>query len=519
MYLINMIQKNHEEIWNNLHTLIPFMKPWVKQQRWAGLSEVESFNLVPVSAIKLKNEMGVKIIGFIINIYNSDFSYKIFLPLIFYSGKQWLDIPLEIVVKTQNSEIYLSQAECSPIFIKLLIENFIMKKKYKIDKNNYFEFELENEELLKDYDFVNSEAFKKGETTNFLTKIAGKRQDLLLKSYRRFSNSREPILIKELFRAKFENLPKPIGFAKISNRNGKICFYLQEFILFTNDLGFYFWNYLNRQIINPESRCALINHANLNQDILKTVSLLIKFHQKTANLDNPLFKKVNFTKKDIENFKNFQQKITNEILKHKDENLNIYNGISNKFDRIQKDTDDLEHFIGFDKITVHQDLHLGQILVKDDELNNKFLYITDLEGDPNRSNNEVWDRDLIFRDLSSLITAFHYIAIDNIIKTTTLTKEKLKNFEKFSDAKSILKSSEPVNLASEFTDYTTKQLIELYFTQFRKTFQYGKNIDLSLFKKGCEIYEYDRIIREIHYELKYRKGNFVVPLTILNNLF
>ena len=42
-------------------------------------------------------------------------------------------------------------------------------------------------------------------------------------------------------------------------------------------------------------------------------------------------------------------------------------------------------------------------------------------------------------------------------------------------------------------------------------------VDLSTFKKGVITYVFDRLLREIFYELKYRKGNFVVPLLILNN--
>ena len=152
-----------------------------------------------------------------------------------------MDHSPEIIIDTKTSPIYSSQAECSPIFIKHLIENFKTNKSYDLKQSISFIFELESESLLKKFDFGSSSTFKKGETTNFLTRINGKKGDLFLKSYRKYSSSREPLLIKELFAVGFQNFPKPVGFAGTVNGKKKICFYLQEFISFEKDLGYYFW--------------------------------------------------------------------------------------------------------------------------------------------------------------------------------------------------------------------------------------------------------------------------------------
>ncbi|MFX1451533.1 MAG: hypothetical protein ACFFCM_11860 [Promethearchaeota archaeon] len=525
MFQIN-IDKDHDEIWNDLASIIPFLKPWLKQQRWSGLSNVERFDLVSEITFPFTEQPNLKIISYFLTINANTTQSRLFLPLIFYLYQQELNSSPEIVINTKSSKIFINQAEYYNDFIDFLIENFNNEKTYELTNGIYFEFELENEELLKTFKLQKTEIFKKGETTNFLTKIIGLNSNLFLKSYRKISTSREPMLIRELFKLNFENIPKPIGFAKLRTDKENICFYLQEFIPFDNDLGYYFWENLIYRLKypSPEHRVAFNNDSNLNLNLLALVDLVINFHQKSLKLKFHQFEKEKFTNEDIQSFRISQLNIMDEILKQKDENLKIFNNISKNFNQIRINLNDLENFLGFDKITVHQDLHLAQILVKFDEEGKKKLYLTDLEGDPNRPIEEIWERDLIFRDLASLITAFHYIEINSVLNTTTLIKEKLKYIESFTDAKDQLQRDIPnlsttMSEAKLWTDYLVGNLMKFYYEKLVKIFDFGKNLDFDTFRKGCEIYKFDRLIREIFYELKYRKDNYVIPMIILNNSF
>ncbi|MHA1299675.1 MAG: hypothetical protein ACTSO9_09590 [Candidatus Helarchaeota archaeon] len=524
MFTITISQKEHQDIWNNLDIIIPYMKPWIKQQRWAGLSSVEIFKMNCENSIVFKEQPNLKILGFFLSVNVSNEITSFFLPLIFFLDKKDIECSPELVIKTESSEIYSCQAEASSRFIELLINDFRDKKTYKLKNRLDFNFELEDEDFLNYFNYKDATVFKKGETTNFLTKIYGKNSNLFLKSYRKYQNSREPILIRELFRMNFANIPKPIGFAKLINGKEKICFYLQEFIPFNNDLGYYFWQNLNNRIIHPREYPTHMDDSEMNLFLLKLVDLVVEFHQKSSKIKNPSFEKEKFTKIDINKFKDAQLKIVYEILERVEEDLRIFNPVPGSLKQIQKDVDVLEEFIGLDKIAVHQDLHLAQVLVKISNKGEKELFITDLEGDPNRPINEIWERDLVFRDLASLITAFHYIEVNSVLNTTKLTKENLKNIESFTDAKNRLKSKIPnlinnVRIAKRWTDYAINNLIELYHNRIAKIFNKEKKEGLDLFKKGCQIYKFDRLIREIFYELKFRKDNYVVPMIILNNSF
>ena len=216
-----------------------------------------------------------------------------------------------------------------------------------------------------------------------------------MKSYRRFSNIREPILIKELFKINFKNIPYPIGFAKLENGGEEICLYLQKFINFEHDLGYFFWENLNYRLKENTQFPDFIHDENLNKDLLKLVDLVINFHHKSFNLKHPLFEKEKYSKIDLQLFKDSQLNIMNEILREKDENWIIFRDLTKKFKKIQEKFIILENFLDFFKITVHQDLHLAQILVSIDEHLNKNYYLTDLEGDPNRPSNEKGNKDLI----------------------------------------------------------------------------------------------------------------------------
>jgi hypothetical protein len=476
--------------------------------------------------LSFKEQSNLKIIGYFLTVNANNAQISLFLPLIFYIDQLIIDSSPEIIINTKSSQFYITQAECYQDFLNLLIQNFQRQKTYELKEQNFFEFELENQQLLENFELTGSEIFKKGETTNFLTKIKGKSSNLFLKSYRKISTSREAMLIRELFKLNYDNIPQPIGFARLKNGRENICFNLQEFITFDNDLGYYFWeNLIHRlEYPSPEQQVTLINDSNLNLNLLGLVDLVINFHQKSSNLKFHKFEKENFINDDVQSFKTSQLKIMDEILEHKDENLKIFKNISKNFNQIRKDLQFLENFIGFNKITVHQDLHLAQILVKSGEKGKKKLYITDLEGEPNRPIEEIWKRDLIFRDLASLITAFHYIEINSILHTKSLTKENLKVVENFADAKNQFKEkkgllSTTMTEAKQWTDYLISNLMKNYYDKYVKIFDNGQNVDFNTFQKGCEIYKFDRLIREIFYELKYRKDNYVIPLIILNNKF
>lgn len=516
------INKSHDEIWNNLGIVVPFLKTYLKTQRWSGLLNVNEFTLQNEMALIFKKEEKVKIQGFILNVLINgqklESGTKIFLPLIFYLEKNQFNIKPEIQINTNSSKIYLNQAEFLPDFLNILIENFKKGASFKLKNDFIFKFELMDENYFEDFVLIESDIFKKGETTNFLTKIKGNKGNLFLKSYRRFSNVREPLLVRELFKVDFKNIPKPIGFVKLENNKEEILLYLQEFVNFENDLGYYFWDNLKNRIENNVIG-NLNNDKDLNDDLSKLVDIIINFHYKSYKLKHPLFEREKYSIRDLEFFQSSQLEIMNEILNEKRESLLIFQNISERFQKIQDDLTFLEKFLDFFKITVHQDLHLGQILVEKNIESGKKLYITDLEGDPNRPAPEKYETDLIFRDLATIITAFHYIKINNLLKINDLNRKILKQIESLSAESLGLEKPECVKITNDWTDYLTNNLITLYFKKFSVIFTGEKKIDLKKFKKGVEIYVFDRLIREIFYELKFRKDNFVIPLTILNNLF
>jgi len=141
MFQIN-IDKDHNEIWNDLASIIPFLKPWLKQQRWSGLSNVEKFNIETEIILPFIEQSDLKIIGYFLAINANITQLTLFLPLIYYLNQQKSNSIPEIVINTKSSKIFINQAECYQDFISLLIENFQKQKTHELKKGLYFKFNV-----------------------------------------------------------------------------------------------------------------------------------------------------------------------------------------------------------------------------------------------------------------------------------------------------------------------------------------------------------------------------------------
>jgi maltose alpha-D-glucosyltransferase/alpha-amylase len=106
--------------------------------------------------------------------------------------------------------------------------------------------------------------------------------------------------------------------------------------------------------------------------------------------------------------------------------------------------------INVDKIRVHGDYHLGQVL-----FTGKDFVIIDFEGEPMRPIEERRQKRPAFQDLAGLIRSFHYAVYAALLQDHSPTKDDLKRLMPFGEiwfyevSRAFLKSYlEAVNCAS-----------------------------------------------------------------------
>ena len=502
------------EIWNQPESVITKIKDWISSQRWSGLQNIKYFEVSIEDWIMFEKSDKYEIVGFVISINEGKKSKKnskflIYLPFIFYYDKNLIDLTPDIVIRNDYEHLFLKQAEYFPPYLNLIFnnmrDNIIMNTK-KGKKLLFTSKDTKINSLLTDIKILD---FKKGETTNFLLKISSNGEDFVLKCYKKVAYNPEPSFLMDLFHNGFENVIKPIALCEYQHSFLNPLYLISEFIKIEADLGLRYWNNLENYFHDTDFREVEQELSNLNE---KLINLIIDFHQNSYNLEK-INKKIEFySRDDITFFKNAIKVIINNIYSNDSINkMKFHNKFLKKMQEMENIIDNLHIFIDWPKIRVHQDLHLGQILIEKES--NK-LIITDFEGDPNRPEIEKNKKDLIFRDLASIITAFLYIQL-NKFKNHYSKQDFLEIYLQLDE----IKNQELKNVLRKINIWTKtviNNFIKLYYNKLEYIFERSlRNNNFEAFKMGIIIYTYDRIIREIFYELKFRRENLKIPLSML----
>ncbi|NHI91917.1 MAG: hypothetical protein EAX96_05400 [Candidatus Lokiarchaeota archaeon] len=505
---------NKIEIWNQPELVINRIKNWIKRQRWAGLQNIENFDILIDDWLIFENNNKYKIIGYFFIINKIEESKKIqisriFLPFLFYFDKKLIEFEPDIVIKNELEQLFLIQAEYSSHYLSLIIKNMEENLIIVTNKKKEISFSSKDPTIKSLLNEFRIKDFNKGQTTNFLLKLLSNKEEFILKCYRKMAYNPEPIFLIDLFKNGFENIINPIAVCEYRDNYNIPLYLISDFINFKSDLGLKYWNNLNDYLQNGVFQKTKKDLIKLNESL---VDLIIRFHYNSFDLDNKNKKLENFSKNDSLFFNNAIKKIFNYLISTNSIKAMKYNNLLiEKISQIENLFNNLPLFIDWYKIRVHQDLHLGQILIEKES--NK-LIITDFEGDPNRPESEKDKKDLIFRDLASVITAFFYIK-QNLIK---------KNFENVKILDLYLESTKIkdeilINFLEKskiWIQTVINDFIKSYYEKLDIIFKDElKNKNFDNFKTGILIYTYERIIREIYYEIKFRTENLEIPLSIL----
>jgi maltose alpha-D-glucosyltransferase/alpha-amylase len=162
-----------------------------------------------------------------------------------------------------------------------------------------------------------------------------------------------------------------------------------------------------------------------------------------------------------------------------------------------------KRFVNFDwtklkgeRIRVHGDYHLGQILVKDDD-----FYILDFEGEPESTIRDRKVKQPPLKDVAGMFRSFHYAIYATIFN----------NMEKYDQTQEILFQAAEI-LYSYFTSVFLATYIEAILNA---NLNIGYNQERNFILKYCLL---EKAVYELGYELNSRPRWALIPLKGISNI-
>jgi len=379
------------------------------------------------------------------------------------------------------------------------------------------------------------EQLGKGNTTNLLFKLilyntkeeTSEPISYVMKSYKEYSESLEPVTLFVLVKNNFPGAPKIYGTIKIKEID---AIGVYEYLQNQGNVGDIHWKELNEMIDNVFSDP---NDDYTNLFVKKEISQLIKNYcnqtlevsaeiaDSIKDLHKALIfpKNKNYTPEIVESdfyLNNYSQKLNLMIsdLKYlmKQESENMFYNLP-KISSILIDTKDvLDKFRNeFEKEDievqpVHQDLHMEQILYdkKDDSFN---FYFMDFEGDPQLSSEEKKQKFPTEKDLASYLRSLSYIKFNTLLQ---YIERNIVDKEKYVVAEEILYSlffRKGARDKRKTLDILLK-FLNKWESKIMNKFLKDLNPSITL----INYFTIERILHEVHYEMLFRPNKFIIPL-------
>lgn len=323
------------------------------------------------------------------------------------------EYPVLIMENESSSKRYIVyESEYSPDYWKLLSKGVVQRK-----TNGFIRSSREHTlyRMIQDEEFE-IRVLGTGDTTNIVIEIRfNSGQSIFAKAYKKVGKNLEVSILQHLKESDFPHCPDYYTSLVIDlGRQQRTNVLFREFVHGNLDVGGLIWGEL-KNYIDKEGDLESVPRSEFKEFFSESLNMVENVGEITAKLHAYLsepgsddwFSSSEFSEESLKKeFSDVEALIAGEI-KNKAIETVILSQISDWSNVITKNL----KLVG--KQPIHQDLHLGQILVEDDSF--KKLLILDFEGDPQLGSEQKFDKYPIFQDLASLIRAFSYIKYSIIL--------------------------------------------------------------------------------------------------------
>jgi len=525
---------NFNDDWENLLENKEFVKvflsdvleDYIIKQRWYGgkASKMKYIELAEYFRLQQHDEVYY---GLILEVdFEEAFYQQYFLPIAFVSDENFAKKDRILPISIKGQEGFIVEATNLEAYRKLVFERI-----YTALPNDRTRVQYHKSDLLSNVKYESSR-FMGLEQSN--TSIVYN-EKYVLKFFRRIYSNKNPDYEMSRFlseKKEFKNTPAYLGSINIidSDKRNITIGLMQEMVENQGDAWDYMLKELHKVFLNLESKNIniqslpntelfqrlsitdvppqIIDWVGLNL-FLKTQTLA----KRTAEMHIALgseFEETAFTptrfnddytvwlkNRLLYQFQNRLNTIENNIDKLDGLALDLANEFLEKKNKIRK------RFVNFDwtklkgeRIRVHGDYHLGQVLVQNDD-----FYILDFEGEPESTIRDRKVKQPPLKDVAGLFRSFHYAIYATI----------------FNNSEHYKHSQEDLFEAGELLyKYLIGVFMETYVDEIQK-----ENLNIGYEQERIFILEYtllEKAVYELGYELNSRPRWAVIPLMGISNI-
>lgn len=504
------------------------LETYITKQRWFG-GKANAIKYIELAEYFKIQQYGEIYFGLILEVnFVQAFYQHYFLPIAFVTNENFAQKDRILPINIKNQKGYIVDAVNLEAFRKLVFERIATALPKDTTKVQYHKSHFFTDIVYKSSRFMGLEQSN--------TSLVYNDEKYVLKFFRRIFADKNPDYEMSRFlseKKKFKNTPSYLGSINLVDAdNDYITIALmQEMVPNQGDAWDYMLKELNTVFINIESKSININTLPETdlfqqltiQDIPQQIidwaglSLLTKIQnlaKRTAEMHIALgseFEETAFTpahfngdytvwlkNRMIYQFQNRLSAIENNLhkldglaLKLAQEFLENKNSIRKRFT-----TFDWTKLKG-ERIRVHGDYHLGQILVKDND-----FFILDFEGEPESTIRDRKVKQSPLKDVAGLFRSFHYA----IYATIFNNKERFSNLTQ----DHLFKAGEILY------SYISGVFLGTYVTETQNA-----NLNTGYHQERIFILKYcllEKAVYELGYELNSRPQWAIIPLKGISNI-
>lgn len=502
------------------------LENYITKQRWYGgkSSKLKYIELAEYFRIQQHEEVYYGLI-LEVNFYEAFYQHY-FLPIAFVSDESFAKDDRILPISIQNQEGFIIDAVNLEAFRKVVFERILTALPKDKTRVRY------HKSILFGNCEYESSRFMGLEQSN--TSIVYN-EKYVLKFFRRIYADRNPDYEMSRFlseKKEFKNTPAYLGSIQIKDSEGTniTIGLMQEMVPNEGDAWEYMLKELHKVFLNLEYKHINVNHLPRTVDFERLeirdvppqiidwvgLNLFLKTQtlaKRTAEMHIALgseFEDTSFTpthfngdytvwlkNRMLYQFQNRLNSVENNLHKLEGLALELANEFLDKKNEIRK------RFMNFDwtrlkgeRIRVHGDYHLGQVLVKDND-----FYILDFEGEPESTIRDRKVKQPPLKDVAGMFRSFHYAIYATIFNNAD--KYKQKQHELF-DAGEIL------------YQYLIGVFLGTYVVEIQNA-----NLNIGYSQERIFLLKYsllEKAVYELGYELNSRPRWAVIPLKGISNI-
>ncbi|PJB11302.1 MAG: trehalose synthase [Flavobacteriales bacterium CG_4_9_14_3_um_filter_40_17] len=502
------------------------LEPFILKQRWyAGKSSAMKY-IELLDFFKLEDEVNC-FYGVLFEVnFKEAFVQDYFLPLAFVKEQPTQDSIVLAKVQLKNEIGYLIDGIYLEEMRKLIFENILHNKK---EKNSLVRFRKGSRLKATAYE---SSKFLGVEQSNTSIVFNG---NYILKIFRRIYVDQNPDYEISKFLTEtghFKNTPAYLGSINLnfSDKNTITLGLMQELIPNEGDAWSYFLKVLDEVFMNlqknkidikalPEiALFTKLHPSDIPKDFLKWTGIDLfnktaTLARRTAQMHIALGSETKDTSFTSQNFTNdYSVWLKNRLIYQFENRVNL---IENNMHRLDEMPLELAHeflnnkkelrtrFLDFDetklkgeRIRIHGDYHLGQVLVSDGD-----FFIIDFEGEPESTIRDRKVKQPPLKDVAGMFRSFHYAIYATIFNNKD--KYPQNNEELFEAGEKLYKYMVGVFMNTYVSFVQSKNL------------NIGYQSEINFLLKYCLL---EKAVYELGYELNSRPRWAIIPLKGISNI-